>query len=223
MASLATTAMQDGDEWIVNGQKVWTTFGHESEMAMLIARTDPDQPKHKGITYFALDMRAPGVEVRPLINMAGQLEFNEIFLTDVRIPDLHRISPVGEGWAEEEAKIIGRNPRRQAVRRSGRNGDIERPRCARPSTTRGRLRRRSHPWADVTAGKGSGRCRACTGARGVDQQNRQGHVEWRSNATSLASECSDCQESPTPSRVSPGAKFLGAERGRLGAISVVQA
>ena len=99
MASLATTAMQDGDEWIVNGQKVWTTFGHESEMAMLIARTDPDQPKHKGITYFALDMRAPGVGVRPLINMAGQLEFNEIFLTDVRIPDLHRISPVGEGWA----------------------------------------------------------------------------------------------------------------------------
>lgn len=99
MASLATTAMRDGDEWIVNGQKVWTTFGHESEMAMLIARTDPDQPKHKGITYFALDMRAAGVEVRPLINMAGQLEFNEIFLTDVRIPDLHRISPVGEGWA----------------------------------------------------------------------------------------------------------------------------
>ena len=99
MASLATTAVRDGDEWVVNGQKVWTTFGHESEMAMLIARTDPDQPKHKGITYFALDMRAPGVEVRPLINMAGQLEFNEIFLTDVRIPDLHRISPVGEGWA----------------------------------------------------------------------------------------------------------------------------
>lgn len=99
MASLATTAMRDGDEWVVNGQKVWTTFGHESEMAMLIARTDPDQPKHKGITYFALDMRASGVEVRPLINMAGQLEFNEIFLTDVRIPDLYRISPVGEGWA----------------------------------------------------------------------------------------------------------------------------
>lgn len=99
MASLATTAVRDGDEWVVNGQKVWTTFGHESEMAMLIARTDPDQPKHKGITYFGLDMRAPGVEVRPLVNMAGQLEFNEVFLTDVSVPDLHRISPVGEGWA----------------------------------------------------------------------------------------------------------------------------
>ena len=99
MASLATTAVRDGDEWIVNGQKVWTTFAHHSEMAMLIARTDPDQPKHAGITYFGLDMRAPGVEVRPLVNIAGQLEFNEVFLTDVRVPDLLRISPVGEGWA----------------------------------------------------------------------------------------------------------------------------
>ena len=99
MASLATPAFRDGDEWVVNGQKVWTTFGHESEMAMLIARTDPDQPKHKGITYFGLDMRADGVEVRPLINMAGQVEFNEIFLTDVRVPDVNRIGEVGEGWS----------------------------------------------------------------------------------------------------------------------------
>ncbi len=99
MASLATTAIRDGDEWIVNGQKVWTTYGHESEMAMLIARTDSDAPKHKGITYFGLDMRAEGVEVRSLINIAGQREFNEIFLTDVRVPDLCRIGAVGEGWA----------------------------------------------------------------------------------------------------------------------------
>ncbi|MGI9646107.1 MAG: acyl-CoA dehydrogenase family protein [Ilumatobacteraceae bacterium] len=99
MASLATTAVRDGDEWIVTGQKVWTTLGHESEMAMLIARTDPDAPKHKGISYFGLDMRAPGVEIRALVNMAGQREFNEVFLTDVRVPDLNRISPVGEGWA----------------------------------------------------------------------------------------------------------------------------
>lgn len=98
MASLATTAVRDGDEWVVNGQKVWTTFGHESERAMLIARTDPDAPKHAGITYFGLDMRAPGVEVRQLVNMAGQVEFNEVFLTDVRVADRDRISPVGEGW-----------------------------------------------------------------------------------------------------------------------------
>lgn len=99
MASLATTAVRDGDEWIVNGQKVWTTFGHESERAMLIARTDPDVAKHAGITYFGLDMRAAGVEVRQLVNMAGQVEFNEVFLTDVRVADIDRISPVGEGWA----------------------------------------------------------------------------------------------------------------------------
>ena len=99
LASLATTAVRDGDEWVVNGQKVWTTFGHQSEMAMLIARTDPDAPKHKGITYFGLDMRADGVEVRSLVNMAGQVEFNEVFMTDVRVPDRCRISPIGEGWA----------------------------------------------------------------------------------------------------------------------------
>ncbi|MGI9621190.1 MAG: acyl-CoA dehydrogenase family protein [Acidimicrobiales bacterium] len=99
MASLATTAVLDGDEWVVNGQKVWTTYGHESEFAMLIARTDPRAPKHRGITYFGLDMRQDGVDVRPLVNMAGDLEFNEVFLTDTRVPDLYRISPVGEGWA----------------------------------------------------------------------------------------------------------------------------
>ena len=98
LASLATTAVRDGDEWVVNGQKVWTTFGHESEFAMLLARTDPGVTKHQGITYFGVDMRSPGVEVRPLINMAGQIEFNEVFLTDVRVPDLYRISPLGQGW-----------------------------------------------------------------------------------------------------------------------------
>lgn len=98
MASLATTAVRDGDEWILNGQKVWTTFGHESERAMVIARTDPDAPKHAGITYFGLDMRSPGVDVRQLVNIAGQVEFNEVFLTDVRVGDINRIGPVGGGW-----------------------------------------------------------------------------------------------------------------------------
>jgi alkylation response protein AidB-like acyl-CoA dehydrogenase len=98
LASLACTAVRDGDEWVVNGQKVWTTMGHQSEFAMLLARTDPTAPKHKGITYFGMDMRVPGVEVRPLVNMAGQVEFNEVFLTDVRVPDLYRISPLGQGW-----------------------------------------------------------------------------------------------------------------------------
>ena len=123
MASLATTAVRDGDEWIVNGQKVWTTFGHESEMAMLIARTDPDAPKHAGITYFGLDMRSPGVDVRPLVNIAGQLEFNEVFLTDVRVADLDRISPVGEGWAAAMTTLGAERHALSGVRRKRRAGD----------------------------------------------------------------------------------------------------
>ena len=99
LASLATTAIYDGAAWVVNGQKVWTTFGQYAHFGMLLARTDPTVPKHAGITYFALDMRSPGVEVRPLVNMAGEHEFNEVFLTDVHVPDEHRITAVGQGWA----------------------------------------------------------------------------------------------------------------------------
>jgi alkylation response protein AidB-like acyl-CoA dehydrogenase len=98
VASLATSAVRDGDEWIVNGQKVWTTLAHLARWGMLIARTDPDAPKHKGMTYFVIDMQAPGVEVRPLRQMTGEAEFNEIFMTDVRIPDVERLGDVGEGW-----------------------------------------------------------------------------------------------------------------------------
>ena len=105
LASLATRAVRDGDEWVVNGQKVWTTLAHESQFAMLLARTDPDVPKHDGITYFGVDLRAPGVEVRPLRQITGETEFNEVFLTDVRIHDLYRISPVGEGWAASHTTL----------------------------------------------------------------------------------------------------------------------
>jgi alkylation response protein AidB-like acyl-CoA dehydrogenase len=82
----------------VNGQKVWTSNAHKARWALLLARTDPDQPKHRGLTYFVLDMEDPGVEVRPLRQMTGEAEFNEVYLRDARIPDSHRLGAVGEGW-----------------------------------------------------------------------------------------------------------------------------
>jgi alkylation response protein AidB-like acyl-CoA dehydrogenase len=98
LAGLNSKALRDGEEWIVNGQKVWTSAGHVADMGMLIARTDPDAPKHKGITYFGIDMHQPGIEVVPLKEMTGQALFNEVFLTDARTPADSVIGDYGQGW-----------------------------------------------------------------------------------------------------------------------------
>jgi alkylation response protein AidB-like acyl-CoA dehydrogenase len=98
VASLSTRAQRDGDEWALNGQKVWTTLAHLSKFGLLLARTNPDVPKHKGITAFMVDMESPGVEVRPLYQITGEAEFNEVFFTEVRMPDTARLGGEGDGW-----------------------------------------------------------------------------------------------------------------------------
>ena len=98
LASLKTKAVKDGGEWVVTGQKVWTTYAHEAKWCMLVARTDLDAPKHKGLTYFLMDMEQDAVQVRPLRQITGESEFNELFIEEARIPDENVVGGVGNGW-----------------------------------------------------------------------------------------------------------------------------
>jgi alkylation response protein AidB-like acyl-CoA dehydrogenase len=119
LASLATRAERDGDTWFVTGQKVWSTWAHFSDFAILLARTDPDAPKRQGVTYFLLDLHQPGVEVRPLRHIGGEVEFNEVFLDHAAVPDAHRVGAIGEGWKVANATLAGE---RRMVSGSGSGG-----------------------------------------------------------------------------------------------------
>lgn len=98
LASLQTKAVEDGDDFVINGQKIWTSTAHAADMIFCLVRTEADQPKHKGISYLIFSMKTPGIEVRPLKTMTGQAEFNEVFFTDVRVPKTQIVGARGEGW-----------------------------------------------------------------------------------------------------------------------------
>ena len=128
-AGLACKALRDGDEWIINGQKVWNTMAHLADWGMLVTRTDAEAPKHKGMTYFAVDMHSEGVEVRPLRQITGEAEFNEVYFTDARIPDNNRIGATGEGWRVALTTLMNE---RTAIGGSGGSGGAPRGGAAKP-------------------------------------------------------------------------------------------
>ncbi|MCY3962867.1 MAG: acyl-CoA dehydrogenase family protein [bacterium] len=119
LASLAMRAERDGDEWILTGQKVWSTWAHESDFAICLARTDPTVAKRRGITYFLVDLSSPGVEVRPLRHIGGEVDFNEVWLEEVRVPDFHRVGAAGDGWRVAASTLAGE---RQMVAGAGSGG-----------------------------------------------------------------------------------------------------
>jgi alkylation response protein AidB-like acyl-CoA dehydrogenase len=98
LAALRTRAEPDGDDWIINGQKIWTSGAHYADYGVIVVRTDPTLPKHKGLSYFYIDMKAPGVEIKPIKQLTGDADFNEVYFTDVRVSDRQRLGEVGQGW-----------------------------------------------------------------------------------------------------------------------------
>ena len=107
LAGLRTRAVRDGDDWVVNGQKVWNSGAHFSDLGILITRTDASLPKHKGLTFFVVDMKTPGIDPRPIRQVPGTAEFNEVFLQNVRVPDSNRLGAVGSGWQVAITTLMG--------------------------------------------------------------------------------------------------------------------
>jgi alkylation response protein AidB-like acyl-CoA dehydrogenase len=128
LAGVQTKAVRDGDEWLVTGQKVWTSGAHLSDIGEIICRTDPDAPKHKGLTGFVVDMRAPGVEIRPLRQMTGGASFNEVFFTEVRVPDSHRLGDVNGGWTVALTTLMNERAAIGGGSMSSGNGNLSTPR-----------------------------------------------------------------------------------------------
>ena len=152
LAGLQTRALKDGDEWIVNGQKVWTSGGQYADLGMLLARTDPEVPKHRGISYFAFEMHQPGVDVRPLKEMTGNALFNEVFITDARVADSALIGGVNQGWAAANTTLMNE---RTGLGSGG--GNASDGVMAQPGTVMGALDKRVGDLVSSGSGPSAGR------------------------------------------------------------------
>ena len=162
LAGLTTRAVRDGDLWHVNGQKVWTSGGQIADLGMLIARTNPDAPKHQGITWFAIDMHQPGVEIRPLREMTGHAMFNEVFLTDAVVPDDARIGDVNNGWAVANTTLQFERSGMGA----GGGAPVRGALMALPGTVAGHLQQRAGDFVAPARASGNGsRAQRSTGAK----------------------------------------------------------